>query len=357
MKPLRVLVVGCGNMGASHARAYHRLSSDFQLCGLVARTPATRDALAAELGGVATFADFERAYAATRPDVVSVNTYPDTHAAIAKVALQGGSHVFCEKPLAETVEEAQQIAELALSRGRKLVVGYILRVHPAWQRFIEVAQTLGKPLVMRMNLNQQSRGKEWRTHKALMDSMSPIVDCGVHYVDVMCQMTRSRPVRVSAIQARLSDELKPGMYNYGQLQVTFADGSVGWYEAGWGPMMSEVAYFVKDVVGPKGCVSIVDKQGERKAGSADVDAHTKTNSLRVHWQDRDADDQFVRQDAWIDTNDEPDHDGLCLREQQYLLRAIREDLDLREHLADAVNSLRIVLAADRSAREGRTIEL
>jgi predicted dehydrogenase len=147
------------------------------------------------------------------------------------------------------------------------------------------------------------------------------------------------------------------MYNYGQLQVTFADGSVGWYEAGWGPMMSEVAYFVKDVVGPKGCVSIVDKQGERKAGSADVGAHTATNALRLHRQDRDAADNFVHADQWIDTTDEPDHDGLCLREQQYLLRAIREDLDLTEHLADAVNSLRIVLAADQSAREGRTIAL
>ena len=210
---------------------------------------------------------------------------------------------------------------------------------------------------MRMNLNQQSRGKDWRTHKALMDSMSPIVDCGVHYVDVMCQMTRSRPLRVSAIQARLSEELKPGMYNYGQLQVAFADGSVGWYEAGWGPMMSEVAYFVKDVVGPKGCVSIVDRQGERAAGSADVDSHTATNSLRVHWQDRDGSDEFTRPDEWIDTTDEPDHDGLCLREQRFLLDAIRSDRDLGEHLDDAVNSLRIVLAADRSAREGRTIEI
>jgi predicted dehydrogenase len=237
------------------------------------------------------------------------------------------------------------------------VVGYILRVHPAWQKFIEVARTLGKPLVMRMNLNQQSRGKDWRTHKALMDSMSPIVDCGVHYVDVMCQMTRSKPIRVSAIQARLSDELKPGMVNYGQLQVTFADGSVGWYEAGWGPMMSEVAYFVKDVIGPKGSVSIVDKQGERKAGSADIDSHTKTSALKVHWQERDGNDQFVRADQWLDMHGEPDHDGLCLREQQYLLKAIRENLDLSEHLADAVNSLRIVLAADRSAREGRTIDL
>jgi predicted dehydrogenase len=357
MNPMRVLVVGCGNMGTSHARAYHRLAADFRIAGLVARNPASRDRLAQELGGLPTFADFATAYAATKPDVVSINTYPDTHAAIARVALRGGSHVFVEKPLAETVDEAREIVALAREHRRKVVVGYILRVHPAWQKFIEVARTLGKPLVMRMNLNQQSRGKDWRTHRALMDSMSPIVDCGVHYVDVMCQMTRSRPVRVSAIQARLSDELRPGMYNYGQLQVTFADGSVGWYEAGWGPMMSEVAYFVKDVIGPEGCVSIVDRGGERTAGSASVDAHTKTSSLRVHWQARDGDDQFVRPDSWIDTQDEPDHDGLCLREQQFLLRAIRDDLDLTEHLDDAVSSLRIVLAADRAAREGRTIEL
>ena len=344
-------------MGSSHARAYHGLRDDFEVVGVVSRGPESRERLAAALGGLTTFDDFEAAYAATRPDVVSINTYPDTHAAIARTALSGGSHLFIEKPLAESVEEAREIVALARETGRKVVVGYILRVHPAWQKFIEVAQTLGKPLVMRMNLNQQSQGKDWSTHRALMDSMSPIVDCGVHYVDVMCQMTRSRPVRVSAIQARLSDELKPGMYNYGQLQVTFEDGSVGWYEAGWGPMMSEVAYFVKDVVGPKGCVSIVDRGGERKDSSSDVDSHTATNSLRLHRQDRNADDEFVHADEWIDTTDEPDHDGLCLREQQFLLAAIRNDTDLSDHLEDAVNSLRIVLAADQAAREGRTIEL
>ena len=163
--------------------------------------------------------------------------------------------------------------------------------------------------------------------------------------------------RVSAVQARLSDELKPGMYNYGQLQVTFEDGSVGWYEAGWGPMMSEVAYFVKDVIGPKGCVSIVDREGERATDSSDVDSHTATNSLKVHYQDRDEEDEFTRQDEWIDTTDEPDHDGLCLREQEFLLNAIQNDVDLTDHLTDAVASLRIVLAADQSAREGRTIDL
>ena len=356
-RPLRVLVAGCGNMGASHARAYRRMP-EFEIVGLVSRGPKSRGALSQELGGLPQFGDFHEALRATRPEVVSVNTYPETHGPFARAAIEAGCHVFCEKPLATTVEEARAVVDAARARGRKLVVGYILRVHPAWTRFIEIARTLGKPLVMRMNLNQQSHGPAWNWHRNLMDSMSPLVDCGVHYVDVMCQMTGAKPVRVSAIGARLTDELKPGMYNYGQLQVTFDDGSVGWYEAGWGPMMSEVAFFVKDVVGPRGCVSIVKDPNEATAGgSDDIDSHTKTNCLRVHHAAIDADNEFVKADEYISTEDEPDHQALCEREQAYLLRAIREDLDLSEHMADAVNSLRIVLAADQSFRRGEVVVL
>ncbi len=199
-RPLRVLVAGCGNMGASHARAYHRMP-EFEIVGLVSRGPKSRGALSAELGGLPDFGDYREALKATRPDVVSINTYPETHGPFARAAIEAGCHVFCEKPLATTVAEAQAVVDTARARGRKLVVGYILRVHPAWTRFIEIARTLGKPLVMRMNLNQQSHGAAWNWHRNLMASMSPLVDCGVHYVDVMCQMTGARPVRVSAIGA------------------------------------------------------------------------------------------------------------------------------------------------------------
>ncbi len=352
-KKLKVLVVGCGNMGSSHARAYHQLP-EFEIVGLVSRGPESREALSKELGGLPGYSNFEEALAATKPDVVSINTYPETHAEYAKKSLAAGAHIFVEKPLANTVEEAQEIVDMALAAGKKLVVGYILRVHPAWSKFIEIAQTLGKPLVMRMNLNQQSCGTEWKTHKALMQTMSPIVDCGVHYVDVMCLMTGATPIRVSAIGARLSDEIASDMYNYGHLQVTFDDGSVGWYEAGWGPMMSETAYFVKDVIGPKGCVSIVDKVAEE---SSDIDSHTQTGCLKVHHATRDANGQFLKKDTLVDTSDEPDHDGLCFLEQQYLLKAIKEDIDLSDHARDAVNSLRIVLAADESFKTGKTVDL
>ena len=354
---LKVLVVGCGNMGRSHARAYHHME-EFEIVGLVSRGPESRQALSDELGGLPMFGDYAEALAQAKPDVVSINTYPDTHSEYAEMALQAGAHVFIEKPLALTVEEAQRIVDLAQEKNRKMVVGYILRVHPAWSKFVETAKTLGKPLVMRMNLNQQSSGATWVTHKQLMRSMSPIVDCGVHYVDIMCLMTEANPIRVSAIGAKLTEEVASDMYNYGMLQVSFDDGSVGWYEAGWGPMMSETAFFVKDVIGPNGCVSIMDDAGgERGTDSDDVDSHSKTGQLKLHHSATNKQGEFSKTDEYIDTSDEPDHDGLCRLEQEYLLKAIREDLDLSQHLKDAVNSLRIVLAADESFKTGKTIEL
>lgn len=354
---IKILVAGCGNMGASHAKAYHKMP-EFEIVGLVSRGEESRTKLSEELGGYPTFSSYDDALEATKPDAVSINTYPDTHAEYVKKALAADAHVFCEKPLANTVEECEEIKEMVEKTGKKIVIGYILRVHPAWTKFIDLAKTLGKPLVMRMNLNQQSSGDTWNTHKSLMDSMSPIVDCGVHYVDIMSLMTEATPISVSAIGARLSDELVDGMYNYGNLQVRFDDGSVGWYEAGWGPMMSETAYFIKDVIGPKGAVSIVDKGSDKGDGTSDdIDAHTSTSALLVHHSERNEDGSFAKKDELVDTSEDPGHQGLCDLEQAYFLKAIKEDLDLTQHLDDAINSLRIVLAADESFKTGKTVML
>jgi predicted dehydrogenase len=208
---------------------------------------------------------------------------------------------------------------------------------------------------MRMNLNQQSSGAQWQVHRHLMNSISPIVDCGVHYVDVMCQVTGARPVRVHAIGARLTSEIHERMYNYGHLHVTFDDGSVGWYEAGWGPMMSEVAFFVKDMIGPRGSVSIIME--ESKTASADIDSHTRTSALRLHHGLLTPEGRFATPDEVIRMDDEPGHQELCDREQQLFLDAIVNDLDMSAHVEDAINSLRIVLAADESVRTGQVVLL
>lgn len=352
----RVLVVGCGNMGASHATAYHKMEG-FQICGIVS-TGKSKEVLNEKLGGgYDLFSNYEEALEKTKPDAVCISTYPDTHESFAVMAFEKGCHVFIEKPVADSVQGAERVVAAAVKAKKKLVVGYILRHHPSWVKFIELAGKLGKPLVMRMNLNQQSHGNMWNVHRSLMKSLSPIVDCGVHYIDVMCQMTRSKPVQVSAIGARLTEEIPAGNYNYGQLQIRFEDGSVGWYEAGWGPMISETAFFVKDVIGPKGSVSIVAKEAGGSGKSDSVESHTKTESLRFHHADLDQNNQFVKQDEWIDLKDEPDHQELCNREQRYFLTSIEENIDLTDHMQDAVNSLRIAFACDVSVRTGRIVSL
>jgi len=343
----RVLVVGLGNMGMSHAMAYTRIPG-FEVVGVCERRIANRK-MPEALKGARTFSNFDEALATLKPDVVSINTLPDTHADFAIKAMEAGAHVFVEKPLADTAENAEKVVATAHRTGKKLVVGYILRQHPSWVKFIEIARELGTPLVFRMNLNQQSNGETWEWHKRLMDSFPPIVDCGVHYVDVMCQMTKAKPIKVHAIGARLTDEVP--VNNYGMLQVIFDDGSVGWYEAGWGPMMSETAFFVKDVIGPKGSVSIVMAETAGAVKSDDINAHTKTNQILWHHAD------MSKPDERIDMTDEPDHDGLCEREQRYLLKAINENIDLTDHMNDAVKSLKIVIAADRSIHTGQVVDL
>lgn len=343
-------------MGASHAKAYHD-SPGFEICGLVSRGK-SKEALNEKLdGGYPLYNDFHTALKASSPDAVCISTYPDTHEEYAIKALENGCHVFVEKPLASTVEGAERVVSIAEKTKKKVVVGYILRHHPSWNRFIDEAQKLGKPLVMRMNLNQQSDGEMWQVHRNLMTSLSPIVDCGVHYIDVMCQMVRSKPTQVYAIGAKLTDDIPDDNYNYGQLQLRFEDGSVGWYEAGWGPMISETAFFVKDVFGPKGSVSIVAKEAGASGKSDSVEAHTKTESLLVHHADLNDKGQFARQDHWIDLTDEPDHQELCNREQAYFLKAITEDSNLTDHLIDAVNSLRIAFACDESVKTGKVVNL
>lgn len=349
-KPLKVLVVGLGQMGRSHAMAYHT-HPGFAVVGLVNRS---KPSLPEELAGYPIRNDFAAALAEFEPDVVSIATHTNTHAEYAVAAMESGAHVFVEKPLAATAEDAEQVVAAAKANGRKLIIGYILRHHPSWMRLIEEARGLGGPYVFRMNLNQQSSGAAWGIHKQIMQTTSPIVDCGVHYVDVMCQVTDAKPIEVRGMGVNLAAGLPQGQYNYGHFQVLFDDGSVGWYEAGWGPMMSETAYFVKDVMSPRGSVSIVMDGG---VSSADINAHTQTSRLLVHHAETDANGALTRGNEWIDMHDEPGHQALCYREQDFVYRAIAEDHELTRHMNDGVTSLRICLAADESVRSGRPVRL
>ena len=74
-------------------------------------------------------------------------------------------------------------------------------------------------------------------------------------------------------------------------------------------------------------------------------------------QSKDEKNNFTKPDEWIDMADEPNHQELCNREQAYFLKAIQENLDLTDHLTDALNSLKIAFACDESVKTGKIIHL
>jgi predicted dehydrogenase len=101
----------------------------------------------------------------------------------------------------------------------------------------------------------------------------------------------------------------------------------------------------------------VAKEAGGSGKSDSIEAHTKTESLLYHKSELDENEKFAHEDEWIDLTDEPDHNGLCKREQEYFLKAINENIDLTDHMEDAVNSLRIAFACDESVRTGQVVQL
>ncbi|ODT65945.1 MAG: oxidoreductase [Pelagibacterium sp. SCN 63-23] len=320
-------------MGRPHARAYAD-SVDFEIVGIVTRR---RASVPAEFGSLPYWSDYAAALAATGPDLVVISTYSETHADFAIAAMEAGAHVFVEKPLATNVADAERVVAAARRLSRKLLVGYILRHHPLWQRLVAEARGLGGPYVFRIALNQPSAGPAWETHKQLMQTVSPIVDCGVHYVDVMAQISDAPAREVRGMGLRLTGEIAPDMYNYGQFQLLFADSSLGWFETGWGPMISAVGQTIMDIVTPAGALSLVeDANGSRSL------------ALRRLGADR----------AEIVMAPGPmPRDLLCAFQRDYMARVMREDIDLSGHLDDAVQSLRICLAAETSIARGEPVLL
>ncbi len=118
-------------------------------------------------------------------------------------------------------------------------------------------------------------------------------------------------------------------------------------------MSGKTAFFVKDVIGPKGCVSIVAKDAGGKGKSASIEAHIKTRNQSVCiMRILNKEDEFVKTpDEWIDMQDEPDHQE-CTQQGTTLSfkKSINENIDLTDHMDDAVNSLRIAFACDESSK-------
>ena len=132
MKRVRIAVIGVGHLGRFHA-AKLALLPDAELVAVVDILPERAQEVARRLG-VQAFSDFRQVL--PQVDAVSVVVPTVHHYQVAKEALEAGCHVFVEKPLAASPEEARELVRLAQKLDRILQVGHIERFNPAIKRLL-----------------------------------------------------------------------------------------------------------------------------------------------------------------------------------------------------------------------------
>lgn len=249
-----VVLVGCGHIGEEHIQdIYYR--ENISVVGVVDLYADTAKGFARRFSALSWDTDYTRYLDDPRVDIFIVATYTDTHLPIVRACAAHGKHVLCEKPMARSLEELQQFRCEAKAAAVKIKIGHILRCNQTYIKVQEMIASglLGKPLVMRMAQNHHTMN--WARYKRLIHDTPPVLDCGVHYFDVMQWFTGARIETVSGIRQRLESDLAPDEYNYSMCTCTLSDGSVGFYESGWSNAMASDN--LKEFVGPLGRIRIV----------------------------------------------------------------------------------------------------
>jgi predicted dehydrogenase len=213
-QPLRVAMIGAGFMGAAHSQGWRVAPRFFDLpleprmALLCARDAERTGAAARSWGWADTSIDWREAVARDDIDVVDIVTPGDTHAEIAIAALAAGKHVLCEKPLANSVHEARQMADaasVAADAGVRSMVGFTYRRVPATTlaRDMVAAGRLGEIRQVRAEylqdwLSDAEAPLTWRLQKERAGS-GALGDIGAHAVDLAEYITGERLTAVTGV--------------------------------------------------------------------------------------------------------------------------------------------------------------
>jgi UDP-N-acetylglucosamine 3-dehydrogenase len=182
---ISVAILGAGFMGGAHAVNYQRLGDRVRLHSVASRT-LDRAAKVADACGALPTTDLEAAVADSRVDVVDICLPSPLHRIWTERALEAGKHVFLEKPIALTVEDADAIVDAAARHGRVLMVGLVLRFWPEYaelQRRVAAGE-LGRPrAVATYRLSPPIDWNDWMADPEQSGGVS--VDLLVHDFDQM----------------------------------------------------------------------------------------------------------------------------------------------------------------------------
>lgn len=268
-------------------------------------------------------------------EAVVIATETPLHFETAEAALLAGKHVFVEKPLAQTVEQAERLVALADERGRTLMVGHLLRYHPAFRHVEELAEAgalgdLRYLYSVRVNLGVV------RQQENAFDSLAP------HDLAV----ARALLGEATAVTAQGRAFLQEGVEDVVFATVEYAGGALAHIHASWldphkvrrTTLVGSQKMAVVDDMEPAEKLRVYDKGVDTVEGSADMAGAltVRTGEIAV---------PFL-----------PPAEPLRLEMEEFLA-AIRQHRPARTDGLDGLEVVRVLEAARVSLREGRRVEI
>ena len=184
MKTLRTAVIGVGYLGRFHAQKYKELA-DSTLVGVVDSFDANAHKVASELG-VLGMTDYRELFG--QVDAVSIVVPTPLHFEIAEAFLEQGVHVLVEKPITETIEQAQRLIDLAKTKQCVLQVGHLERFNPAIQA---AAQMMGTPRFIESH--------RLAPFKQRGTDVSVVLDLMIHDIDLIQELVKKPIVSIDAV--------------------------------------------------------------------------------------------------------------------------------------------------------------
>ncbi|MFD2114211.1 Gfo/Idh/MocA family protein [Paenibacillus yanchengensis] len=323
---MRVAVVGCGFMGQKHANAYKRMAG-VELVAVCGWQENNREFIE-ETFGTAYFTSFDEMLTITRPQVVSICLPTYLHKQYTIRAAQAGAHVICEKPIATSLSDAEEMIEACATYGVQLYIAHVLRFFPSYQNIVnqinggEVGQ-LG--MVSTRRVVEHPGGKEQSWYNDDAKSGGVIVDLMIHDTDFV----RSLLGEVESVYAMRKVSVDQ---QYGVVTYKFVNGTMANLEALWG------------FPGPlTAACRVAGKEGVIRYNSE------TSSSVRVH---KTALDQTIPYEKY-------ELSPLLKDVYQEQLEHFMECIQLQKQpiitVDDALEALRLSLAANHSALLGKPI--
>ena len=251
MRRYGILIIGCGHIGQEHiADIYYR--DNIRVIAVVDQER-KRAEYTAHRYGIPEFGSDYRPYLNdNRVDIVVIATYASSHLPILQDCLAMGKHVLCEKPIATKEEDGCKFRDCVKQAKTKVLVAHVLRHNMTYRKVHDLIRegAIGNFRLARMVQNHHAM--DWVRYRRLLQDCSPIVDCGVHYIDILQWFAASPIVEVSGMETSL-DKDSPGP-NYGILTMRLKNGCMGYYEAGWS--RNTAAQNLKEFIGDRGRIRI-----------------------------------------------------------------------------------------------------